>query len=122
MGIFTKDRHVPTFAYRSEAFDYRFAELVERGYDLTDAAKEANEFAKIIAENKRLPDAPAPEMSIIEKGVYYAKQIADIKRENPDIWDMVTSVASGIIGGFAGGSVVALQEPQQTEINFDNLD
>lgn len=123
MGIiFSKERRVPNFNYRSEAFDYRFAELVGRGYDLTDAAKEASEFARIIAENKRLPDAPPPEMNTIEKGMYYARQIAAIKRDNPDVWDMLTSVAGGIIGGFTGGSAVALQEPQPADINFETLD
>lgn len=122
MGFFTKERQVPNFAYRSEAFDYRFAELVERGRDMTEAAKEASEFAKIIAENKRLPDAPPPELNAIEKGVMYAKQITAIKTENPEIWDLLTSVAGGIIGGFAGGTAVAIQEPEQTKIDFDNLD
>ena len=122
MGIFTKDRQVPTFRYLSEAFDYRFAELVERGRDMNEAAKEASEFAEIIATNKRLPDAPPPEMNAIEKGVYYAKQIAAVKQENPEMWEMLTSVAGGIIGGFTGGATVALAEPPTQHIDFTNLE
>ena len=122
MGIFARDRQVPTFRYRSEAFDYCFADLMARGRDMNDAAKEASEFADTIATYKRLPDAPPPEMNAIEKGVYYAKQIVAVKQENPEMWDMLTSIAGGIIGGFTGGATVALAEPPTQHIDFTNLE
>lgn len=123
MGFFDKqEKQIPRFAFRSEAFDFYFAKGIEDGKDEMIAAEQADRFADIIAKNKHLPDAPPPPMSIIEKGVMYANQIASIKREHPDIWDLVTSVAGGIIGGFTGGATVAaLEEPPKTTIDFNKL-
>lgn len=118
--MFSHKKSVPSFAFRSEAFDYLFAELVEKGKSMIDAAEEANKFADIVAKNKKLPDAPPPQMNAIEKGLSVLKQVAAIKKENPEIWEMVTSAASGVIGGFAGG--VAIEEPPVTNINFEELE
>lgn len=124
MGLFDKQaKPVPSFNYRTEAFDYYFAKNIEQGVDEIVAAEQAEKFAEIVARNKHLPDAPKPPMSAIEKGVYYVSQIASIKKDHPDIWDMVTSVAGGLIGGFTGGAAVAsMQEPPQEKIDFDNLE
>lgn len=123
MGLFDKQtKPIPRFAYRSEAFDYYFTKGIEEGKDEMEVAEQADKFADIVAKNKHLPDAPPPPMSAIEKGVYYANQIASIKRDHPDIWDLVTSVAGGLIGGFTGGATVTtIQEPARQEIDFDNL-
>ena len=123
MGLFDKHiKQIPSFAYRSEAFDYYFAKCIEEGKDEMMAAELADKFANIVAANKRLPDSPPAPMNTIEKGVYYANQIVAIKRDNPDLWDLVTSVAGGIIGGFTGGATVAaIQEPPQEKIDFNNL-
>lgn len=123
MGLFDKPtKPIPSFAYRSEAFDYYFAKLIEEGKDEMSAAEQADKFANIVATNKRLPDTPPPPMNAIEKGVYYANQIASIKRDHPDIWDLLTSVAGGLIGGFTGGATaVAIQEPPTENIDFNNL-
>ena len=123
MGLFDKQtKPIPRFAYRSEAFDYYFAKLIEEGIDEMSAAEQADKFATIIATNKRLPDSPPPPMNTIEKGVFYAKQIVAIKQDNPELWDLATSVLGGIIGGFAGGTTaVAIQEPTTENIDFNNL-
>lgn len=123
MALFDKQtKPIPRFAYRSEAFDYYFAKLIEEGKDEMSAAEQADKFATIVATNKRLPDTPPPPMNAIEKGVYYANQIASIKRDHPDIWDLLTSVAGGLIGGFTGGATaVAIQEPTTENIDFNNL-
>ena len=123
MALFDKQtKPIPRFAYRSEAFDYYFAKLIEDGKDEMSAAEQADKFATIVATNKRLPDTPPPPMNAIEKGVYYANQIASIKRDHPDIWDLLTSVAGGLIGGFTGGATaVAIQEPPTEKIDFNNI-
>ena len=123
MRLFDKEhKQIPSFNYRTEAFDYYFTKSIEQGMDEILAAEQAEKFADIVARNKHLPDAPQPPMSVIEKGVYYANQIASIKRDHPDIWDLLTSVAGGLIGGFNGGATVAsLQEPPRETIDFNNL-
>ena len=112
MRLFDKQtKPIPRFAYRSEAFDYYFAKLIEEGKDEMSAAEQADKFANIVAT-----------MNAIEKGVFYAKQIVAIKQDNPELWDLATSVLGGIIGGFAGGTTaVAIQEPTTENIDFNNL-
>ena len=53
MGFsFTRPKEVPSFNSRAAAFDYMFADLVERGRDMIEAAEQAERFADIIAKNK----------------------------------------------------------------------
>ena len=64
MGFsFTRPKEVPSFNSRAAAFDYMFADLVERGRDMIEAAEQAEKFADIIAKNKKLPDTPPKESS-----------------------------------------------------------
>jgi hypothetical protein len=122
MGFgFVKPKEVPSFSSRSDAFDYMFADLVERGRDMIEAAEQAERFADIIAKNKKLPDTPPKELNGLEKGIGYVKQLAELKKENPDIWDMITGALGGVIGGFSGGSV-AIEEPVIRNIDFENID
>lgn len=119
---FNKTKKVPSFSSRSEAFDFLFADLVEQGRDMMEAAEQAERFAEIVAKNKNLPDQPPRPMNGLEKGIGYVKQLAALKKENPEIWDMVTGVISGVAGGFAGGGSVAIEEPVVQNIDFENID
>lgn len=122
MGFsFTRPKEVPSFNSRSEAFDYLFADLVERGRDMMEAAEQAEKFASIVAKNKKLPDVPPKELNGLEKGIGYIKQMAELKKENPEIWEMVTGALSGVIGGFSGGSVT-IEEPKVKDIDFESLE
>ena len=122
MGFsFTRPKEVPSFSSRSDAFDYMFADLVERGRDMIEAAEQAEKFADIIAKNKKLPDTPPKELNGLEKGIGYVKQLAALKKENPEIWDMVAGALGGVIGGFSGGSV-AIEEPVTREVNLDEIE
>jgi hypothetical protein len=122
MGFsFTRPKEVPSFNSRAAAFDYMFADLVERGRDMMEAAEQAERFADIIAKNKKLPETPPKELNGLEKGIGYVKQLAALKKENPEIWDMVTGALGGVIGGFSGGSV-AIEEPVIKDIDFESID
>lgn len=116
-------QQVPNFTSRSEAFDYMFTQMCEKGADLMDAAERANSFADIIAKNKSLPDAPAAPKSVIETGIGYLKQIVVIKNEYPEVWDLAAGALGGLIGAFAGNK--AAQEDTQDDrppINFDEIE
>ena len=122
MGFsFIRPKEVPSFSSRSDAFDYMFADLVDRGRDMLDAAEQAEKFADIIAKNKKIPDIPPKELNGLEKGIGYVKQLAALKKENPEIWDMVTGALGGVIGGFSGGGV-AIEDPVVKDIDFESLD
>lgn len=96
------NRKVPTFTSRAEAFDFMFAEMCDRGADLHEAAKRADEFADLIAKNRSLPDAPEKQKNVIETCVSYLQQITVVKRDHPEIWDLATGALGGIIGAVVG--------------------
>ena len=114
---------VPNFTTRSEAFDYMFTQMCEKGADLMDAASRANSFADIIAKNKSLPDAPPAPKSIVETGIGYLKQVVEIKKEYPEVWDLAAGAIGGLIGALAG-TKASQDEPQDERppINFDEIE
>lgn len=126
MGLFGDKKLPPTFTSRAEAFDYMFAEQVEKGVDMMDAAERANKFADIIAANKGLPATPPKPMNAIEKTVSYIKQVAVLKQENPEVWELITGAAGGLISGFALLTSPSKAQPTQPapveEIDFEKLD
>ena len=116
-----KYKEIPCFSSRSEAFDYMMSHLINKGKEMMEAAEQASKFADIIAQNKKLPDIPPKELNGLEQGIQYVKQLASLKQENPEVWDMVTGALGGVIGGFTGGGSVAIEEPVQEAIDFENL-
>lgn len=122
--MFSKNKmEVPNFNSRSEAFDYMFTQMCDKGADLMDAADRANSFADIIAKNRSLPDAPPAPKSVVETGIGYLKQIVVIKNEYPEVWDLAAGAIGGLIGAFAG-SKATQEEPQDDRppVNFDELE
>ena len=127
MGLFSSKRAVPTFLSREQAFDYRFAQLVDDGVDVAEAAEKANSFAEIIASNKGLPATLPKPQNGIEKAVGYVNQIVVFKRDNPEAWDLLTGAVGGLFSGFAllttGQKPAPAPPPQQIEnIDFENLE
>jgi hypothetical protein len=128
MGIFfCEKRTLPTFQSRAQAFDYLFADLVDKGEDMMTAAEQANKFADIISLNKGLPAALPPPQNSIEKAVGYVKQILVLKQENPEVWDLVAGAAGGLISGLtllaSRNSPPAPPSVEREEkINFDELE
>lgn len=128
MGVFwDKDKKpVPTFTSRSEAFNYMFAEKVGSGFGMMEAAELANKFADIITTNQGLPPIPPKPMNGIERAVGYIKMVAAVKQENPEVWELITGAAGGLISGFAlltspSGNQPTPAQPPREEINFDEL-
>lgn len=118
------NKPVPVFTSRAEAFDYMFAEMCDRGADLSDAAKRADEFADIIAKNRSLPTAPEKQKNVVEKCVVFLQQVSVIKKENPEVWNLAAGAIGGLIGAFAGTK--AAEEHHQDDVppppDFDNLE
>ena len=111
---------IPEFTSKSQAFDYMFSLLVDKGKDMMDAAQQANNFAELIAQNKKLPDIPPKPLTPLEQGLNFVKQVSTIKTENPDIWEMLTSVAGGLVSTIAGTGA-KLEDPPFNDIDFENL-
>lgn len=122
MGIFDRNiKTVPSFGSRSEAFNYLLASLVADGVPIEEAANRANTFAEVVAKNMKLPNVPEKPKTTIEQGITMIQQVASVKRDYPEVWDLVTGALGGLIGGFAGASIAESNEVQREQIDFENL-
>jgi hypothetical protein len=90
------DRKVPVFKSRAEAFNYMFAELYENGADPINAAERANSFADIVSTNLGLPNEPEKPKSVVEKTITIVKQVAVIKKDYPEVWDLVVGAIAAL--------------------------
>ena len=118
------ERKTPTFKSRAEAFNYMFAELYENGADPLNAAERANSFADIVATNLGLPAEPEKPQSMVEKTITIVKQVAVIKKDYPEVWDLVVGAIGGVIGAVAGVKATepAEHEEERTPLDFDNME
>lgn len=119
------DRKVPVFKSRSEAFNFMFTELYENGADPINAAERANSFADIVTKNLGLPSEPEKPQGMIEKGIGVVKQIVVIKKEYPEIWDLVVGGLAGLVGAFAGTKAAIKDEESEENpapLDFNNME
>lgn len=114
---------IPDFSSRSQAFDYMFSYLAEKGEDLMTAARKADDFASVVARNKGIPDECPKPQTMMEKVVGYGKQIVTIKKDYPEVWDLAVGAIGGVIGAFVGVKATdeSSSDDQPKEIDFDNL-
>ena len=101
-----------------------FTELYENGADPINAAERANSFADIMSTNLGLPKEPEKPKSMIEQGVNVVKQVVVIKKEYPEVWDLIVGALGGVIGAFAGNKAASddVQDVQPTPLDFDNME
>lgn len=119
------DRKAPVFKSRAEAFNYMFAELYENGADPINAAERANSFADIVSTNLGLPNEPEKPKGMIERSIGMVKQIVVIKKEYPEVWDLIVGAIGGVIGAVAGTKAAGgneEQDVQPTPLDFDNME
>lgn len=123
MFISKPERKTPTFKSRAEAFNYMFAELYENGADPLNAAERANSFADIVATNLGLPKEPEKPQSMVEKTITIVKQVAVVKKEYPEVWDLVAGAIGGLIGAFTGVKAAQPEEQEEarTPLDFENM-
>lgn len=125
MGIFKDKATAPSFKSRSEAFDYMLSDLISKGEDMMKAAEKANAFAEIVATNKSLPNTSPVPLNTMERVVSYIKMAAQLKKDNPEVWDLLTGALGGLVSGFA---VLTTNTPPSTveqtyeKIDFDKLE
>ena len=97
-----------------------FATLTERGTDIMEAAQKAEAFADIVAKNRALPEAPK---NIIGQCMDMLKQVAEVKKEYPEAWEIVSGVLGGVIGVIAGTKASEGDDEMNGEpIDFDKLE
>ena len=118
------DRIVPVFKSRSEAFNYMFTELYENGADPINAAERANSFADIVSTNLGLPSEPEKPKSMVEQGINMVKQVVVIKKEYPEVWDLIVGAIGGVIGAVAGTKAALPDEPEEHRepLDFEKME
>lgn len=125
MGLFTSMRALPSFESRAEAFDFMVSERISKGDDYAEAVERADKFADIIAKNKKLPTTTPKPKNGIEKAVGYVEQIVAVKKEHPEVWELVVGGVGGLVSGFAllsgKGQAPPPAEAKAEEIDFDNI-
>lgn len=110
---------IPTFKSRAEAFDYMFTTLCTNGEDMMEAAKKAEQFAEIIAKNRDLPQVPK---KFLEQCMDFMKQVSEVKRDYPEMWDIAGGILGGVVGLFAGAKTAEAVDEQPAEpLDFDNM-
>ena len=116
---------MPTFQSRAEAFDFMVTERINKGDDYAEAVEKADKFADIIAKNKKLPPTPPKPKDAIDTVVGYANKIASIKKEHPEVWELVVGGIGGVVSGFAllsgKGQAPPPADTKEEEIDFDNI-
>ena len=123
MWLSKSERKVPQFKSRAEAFNYMFSELYESGEDPINAAERANSFADIITSNLGLPPEPEKPKSMVEQTITFVKQVAVIKKEYPEAWEIVVGAIGGVIGAVAGTKAAQpeIAEEQREPLDFQNM-
>ena len=112
--------NIPTFKSRAEAFDFMLASLVEKGEDVMEAAQKAEQFAQIVCRNRALPDIPK---TFVQQCVGTLKEFSELKRDYPDMWEIVSGVLGGVVGVLAGSKVASEQNDEQVQpLDFDNME
>lgn len=120
MGLFTPDRPMPSFQSRAEAFDFMVTERINKGDDYAEAVERADKFADIIAKNKKLPPTTPKPKDGVEKAVGYIEQIVAVKKEHPEVWELVAGGIGGLISGFA--LIGHKQSPPSIEAEAEKID
>lgn len=124
MSIFGKDTktELPPLKTRADAFAYMLALRLDAGADPMDAAKAANEFASIFADNMGLPNQPQPEG--VEKYLQMAEKAANFCDEHPKVVEFVTGALTAAVGIFAGNKIAKDDRPSAPPpppINMEEL-
>jgi hypothetical protein len=111
---------IPTFTSRAEAFDYMLTTLVGKGEDIMTAAEKAEAFADIVCRNRALPDKPK---TFVQQCVGALKEVSEVKREYPEMWEIVSGVLGGVVGVLAGSKAAkgAHDDSPVQPLDFDNM-
>lgn len=146
MGLFKKTTmgdHIRDleFKSRAEAFNYMLSYLItNKNLEPMEAAKQANEFAEIFANNMGIPLKPEPELKGVDKYLSNAEKIANYIEQHPKVVEYGIPLFTFIAGLFTGKKVEQYdnnhtdtintgnndnpesQEPKKSSINWEEID
>lgn len=97
-----KEKALPRFTTRAEAFAYMLAYQIERGKDPMEAAQKANEFADIFATNMGLPTNTTPPPEGVDKYLTSIDKVVCYCEDHPKVVDFVAGAATFFVGTVFG--------------------
>lgn len=115
-----------SFSTRSEAFAYMLNyQLTEKKADPMEAAKKANEFAEIFAQNMGIPTSVEPPPQGVDKVIKSVDKVMCYCEEHPKVVDYLVGAVT-----FAAGLITQRKvdnEPpppvqKHEPLDFDNID
>lgn len=127
-SMFTKkgEARPMTFSTRAEAFAYMLSyQLNEKKADPMEAAKNANEFAEIFAQNMGIPTTVEPQPQGVEKIIKSVDKVMCYCEEHPKAVDYLVGAVTFAAGLFTGKAVedhTQPPKPQPEPIDFDKID
>lgn len=127
--MFTKKEEARpmTFSTRAEAFAYMLNyQLNEKKADPMEAAKKANEFAEIFAQNMGIPTNVEPPAQGVDKVIKSVDKVMCYCEEHPKVVDYlvgaVTFAAGLITQKKVDNDTPSPPPPIQESIDFDKID
>lgn len=126
MSIFSKKKQFETqFKTRSEAFNAMLAYLIEdKGIEPLEAARQANEFATLFADNMGIPLKTEPELKGVDKYISIAEKIGNYAQNNPKVVELALGGITFLVGLFTGKKVEEHEQKEEEKhepIDFDNV-
>jgi proline dehydrogenase len=113
------------FTTRGEAFAFLLKERLEKGDDALEAAEKANHFAELFAQNMGLPEKAEPPVKGLDKYLQTVDKVVCYCDQHPKAVDMLTGVATFLVGALAGKTAEQATEPPAPPappIDFDKLE
>ena len=126
--MFTKKEEARpmSFATRAEAFAYMLNfQLNEKKADPMEAAKNANEFAEIFAQNMGIPTNVEPPAQGVDKVIKSVDKVMCYCEEHPKAVDYLVGAVTFAAGLFTQKTLDnnnTPTKPQQEPIDFDKID
>lgn len=119
---FRKTESAPlSFATRAEAFAYMLSyQLNEKHVEPMEAAKRANEFAEIFAQNMGIPTNVEPPDVGVEKVIKSVDKVMCYCEEHPKVVDYLVGAFTFAAGLFTQKAVN--EEPPTPKPNFEPID
>lgn len=113
------------FASKADAFAYMLHyQIAEKRTDPLEAAKQANEFANIFAENMGLPTQVEPPKQGIDKIIHTVDKAVCYCDEHPRVVEFLTGAATFAVGLFTGKASKKQPAPEKEPepIDFTKID
>lgn len=126
MSVFSKKKQFDTqFKTRAEAFNAMLAYLIEdKNIEPLEAARQANEFATLFADNMGIPTKIEPELKGVDKYISIAEKIGNYVQNNPKVVELALGGITFIAGLFTGKKVEEHEQKEEEKkepIDFDNI-